>query len=106
MTLTFKHHSCRFFRGRSGSCGFVDYENKLEKQLSEVSEMTTSDLAMSPPVSNPDEDMGGVMFRIEESDTESRGSTATSLDSGVGGVTRARGRRVRTMTECEVGNDN
>ena len=40
------------------------------------------------------------LFRIEESDTESRGSTATSLDSGVGGVRRER--RVRTMTECEV----
>ena len=100
MKVTSKFHSCRFFRGRSGSCGFVDYENKLEKQLSEVSEMTTSDLAMSPPVSNPDDDMGGVMFRIEESDNESRGSTATSLDSGVGGIRRER--RVRTMTECEV----
>lgn len=90
----------RFFRGRSGSCGFVDYEHKLEKQLSDVSEVTTSDLAMSPPVSNPDEDMAGVMFKIEESDTESRCSTATSLDSGVGGIRRER--RVRTMTECEV----
>ena len=78
----------------------MDYEHKLEKQLSEVSELTTSDLAMSPPVSNPDEEMAGVMFKIEESDTESRGSTATSLDSGVGGVRRER--RVRTMTECEV----
>ena len=65
-----------------------------------MSELTTSDLAMSPPVSNADEDMAGVMFKIEESDTESRGSTATSLDSGVGGVRRER--RVRTMTECEV----
>ena len=76
----------------------MDYEHKLEKQLSDVSDVTTSDLAMSPPVS--DEDMAGVMFRIEESDTESRGSTATSLDSGVGGVRREQ--RVRTMTECEV----
>ena len=84
----------------------MDYENKLERQLSEVSELTTSDLAMSPPVCNPDEDHMGVMFRIEESDTESRGSTATSLDSGVGGVRRERGRRVRTMTECEVSYDD
>ena len=78
----------------------MDYEHKLEKQLSDVSEVTTSDLAMSPPVSNPDEDKAGVMFKIEESDTESRCSTATSLDSGVGGIRRER--RVRTMTECEV----
>ena len=74
----------------------MDYDKKLERQLSEL---TTSDLA-SPSVSNPDED---VVFRIDESDTDSLASTATSLDSGFGGFRREP--RMRTMTECEVRRD-
>ena len=71
----------------------MDYDKKLERQLSEL---TTSDLA-SPSASNPDED---IVFRIDESDTDSLASTATSLDSGFGGFRREP--RMRTMTECEV----
>merc|ERR1719481_811403 len=70
----------RFFRGRSGSCGFVDYEKHMS-----VSE--SSDLASSPPISYKDDDIG-VHFKIEEidNDNESRCSTATSDDSGLGRV--------------------
>ena len=84
--MKIKIHYFRFFRGRSGSCGFVDYE-KFEKHNS-VSE--SSDLASSPPISSykdKDDDIG-VVFKIEESDNdnESRCSTATSDDSGLGRV--------------------
>jgi len=93
----------RFFRGRSGSSGFIDYEPcKIERQISQLA-IATNDLSpdSTRPVSESDE---GIMITIDDTDnTDSQSSTATSTDSGVNFARRKP--RTRGITECLDGDD-
>ena len=92
----------RFFRTRSGSSGFIDYDTKFEKQQSQLTVSDSPELPQSPLslAEESDPGAGGVVFNMEsvESD-DSRASTASSQDSGI--HSEGRGRRLRLMTECE-----
>jgi len=90
----------RFFRTRSGSSGFIDYEpSRIERQTSQLATCNDYSPDSTRPISESDE---GIVFTIDDTDnSDSPSSTATSTDSGVNFGRRKP--RTRGITECSEG---